>query len=45
MGDKSKRPSQILLILIAVGVAVVVTLFGGCILYLAEIWRARPLGM
>lgn len=43
--DPRNRPSQWLLILIAVGVAVAVTLFGGLVLYVAEIWRARPLGM
>ena len=39
------RPSQWLLIAMAVGIAVVVTLFGGAVLYIAEVFRARPLGM
>jgi hypothetical protein len=43
--DRKNRPSQWLLILMAVGIAVAVTLFGGLVLYIAEIWRARPLGM
>ena len=42
--DPERRPSQILLVLMAVGIAVVVTLFAGAMLYVAEIWRARPLG-
>ena len=43
--DPENRPSQWLLIAMAVGIAVVVTLFGGAILYIAEVFRARPLGM
>ena len=45
MNDPKQRPSQILLILMAVGIAAVVTLFGIFILYLAEMWNARPLGI
>lgn len=45
MNDPKHRPSQILLVLMAVGIATVVTLFGMAILYLAEIWNARPLGL
>ncbi len=44
MSDPENRPSQVLLILMAVGIAVVVTLLGGFVLYLSEIWKAQPLG-
>ena len=39
------RPPQWLLIAIAIAIAVVVTFFGGAILYIAEVLKARPLGM
>ena len=42
--DPDKRPSPFLLLLIAVGVAIAVTLFGGLILYMRDIFSARPLG-
>ena len=43
--DPRNRPSQWLLMAMAVGIAIVVTLFGGAVLYIAEVFRARPLGM
>lgn len=42
--DPRRRPSQWFLILLAVGIAVAVTLFAGLVLYLRDIWTARPLG-
>ena len=45
MEDPSRRPSQVLLVLIAVGVATVVTFLAWGLLHFAEIWRARPLGI
>ena len=39
-----RRPAQVLLVLLAVGVAVVVTLLAGLLRYLLEIFRAKPLG-
>ena len=44
MQDPKNKPSQTLMILIAVGVAVVVTILGQAILYVAELFRAKPLG-
>lgn len=44
MKDPGQRPSQMLLILMAIGIAVAVTFLGGLFLYLSEIWKARPLG-
>ena len=42
MSDPKNRPTQVLLM--AIGIAVVMTLLGGFILYLSEIWKAQPLG-
>ncbi|MCZ6632331.1 MAG: hypothetical protein O7G87_02935 [bacterium] len=42
--DPDKRPSSLLLLLIALGVAIAVTLFGGLIFYLRDVFTARPLG-
>ncbi len=42
--DPERRPSQILLVLMAIGIAIVVTLLAQLVLYLAEVWKARPLG-
>ena len=44
MRDSERRPSQILLILMAVGIAIVVLLLGQPMLYLAKVWKAQPLG-
>ena len=45
LADPKRRPSQVLLIAIAVAVAAVVTLIAVGFLRLAEMWNARPLGM
>ena len=44
MDEERRRPSQILLVLMAVGIAVAVTLLAGLLLYLSELFRAKPLG-
>lgn len=44
MNDPRQRPSQALLVLIAIGVAVAATLLGGLLLYLSDVWTAQPLG-
>ena len=43
-GDPRRPPSRILLVLLAVAVAIVVTLFAGLIVYLRDVWTAQPLG-
>ncbi len=43
-GDPRRPPSRIFLVLLAVGIAIVVTLFAGLIVYLRDVWTARPLG-
>ena len=43
-GDPRRPPPRWLLVLIAVSVAIVVTLFAFLIAYLRDVWTARPLG-
>ena len=42
--EARRRSSQVPLVLMAVGVAMVVTLLAGLLRYLSEIFRAKPLG-
>ncbi len=42
--DPRFRVPQFLLVLMAVAIAAVVILLAGVFLYLADVWRARPLG-
>ena len=42
--NPDRRPSVWLLLLIAVGVTVAAMLLGGLVLYLRDIFTARPLG-
>lgn len=43
-GDPRRRPSQAKLVLIAIGVAIVTTLFSGALLFIIDAFRAKPLG-
>ena len=42
--DPRRRPPQWLLVLIALGVAVVTSLLAGGMLFLMEAFRAKPMG-
>ena len=43
-GDPRRPPPRWFLVLIAVAVAIAVTLFAVLIAYLRDVWPARPLG-
>lgn len=43
-GDPRRKPPQWLLILIALGVALVTSVLAGVMLYVVEAFRAKPLG-
>lgn len=42
-GDPRRPPSRVFLVLLAVAVAIAVTLFAALIVYLREVWTAQPL--